>query len=141
MPLPLKTSARQNPVGKSQRHRKRFNACLPTIQPDLPMQGGGLVHLCARGTRSGLHVLGLYPRRGSLPKAGVFPQGGGLQPRGSIPKAGVFTQHRVLQPRWGSLSKARVFTQHRVLQPRWGSLPRQGSSRAFGAQTGSLRAR
>jgi len=98
MPLPLKTSARQNPVGKSQRHRKRFNACLPTIQPDLPMQGGGLVHLCARGTRSGLHVLGLYPRRGSLPKAGVFAQGGGLSPRRGSSTKGVYTQGGGLHP-------------------------------------------
>ncbi|RPB18145.1 hypothetical protein L211DRAFT_844006, partial [Terfezia boudieri ATCC MYA-4762] len=45
---------------------------LPTLQPGLPMQGGGLVHLHARGARSGLlrsqySFGGLCPRRGSSP--------------------------------------------------------------------------
>ncbi|RPB18234.1 hypothetical protein L211DRAFT_843872, partial [Terfezia boudieri ATCC MYA-4762] len=51
---------------------------LPTLQPGLPMQGGGLVHLHARGARSGLlrsqhqHRV-LQPKRGSSPNiAGVF---------------------------------------------------------------------
>ncbi|RPB23583.1 hypothetical protein L211DRAFT_838431, partial [Terfezia boudieri ATCC MYA-4762] len=79
----------------------------PTIQPDLPMQGGGLVHLCARGTRSGLQR-----SQRSL---------------GSFPKAGVFE----LRGRTGSLTKAGVFTQHRVLQPKRGSSPNIGSNGVF----------
>ncbi|RPB18336.1 hypothetical protein L211DRAFT_843742, partial [Terfezia boudieri ATCC MYA-4762] len=66
----------------------------PTIQPNLPMQGGGLVHLCARGTRSGLQCSQrqhrvLQPKRGSNgvfesfwssnePHSGVLSSLGGL---------------------------------------------------------------
>ena len=52
MQLPLKTSVRENPVGKNCYTGKRYNACLPPIHPDLQRKGGVLVR-SARCTRFG----------------------------------------------------------------------------------------
>ncbi|RPB28772.1 hypothetical protein L211DRAFT_832655 [Terfezia boudieri ATCC MYA-4762] len=94
MPWPLKTKPlAKKPTGKRQRvgrhlfHLGSIHA-FPTIQPDLPMQGGGLVHLCARGTRSGLQRsqrwLGvLQPKRGSSPNIGFGARTGSLSFRSS----------------------------------------------------------